>query len=133
MGSPVQTVTLLTPLTSSVANDEGELPEREVPPRLSLLRRHRAQIAIEPVEDLANQIRPRHEVSMAAVVQDVMLVGRLGTECLEERLLIGFERKHEIVAAVHHQDGRPDPWSEIPGILLRRAAAALRPTTAPRP
>ena len=46
-------------------------------------------MAIEPVENLADQIRPRHEIAMPAVEEYAALVGVLRPERAEQWQLIG--------------------------------------------
>src|SRR4029453_12810855 len=80
----------------------------------------RPEVLVEPVEDLADQIRPRDQVAMPAVVQNVPLVRLFRAEGAKQRFLVGLERKDEIVAPIHHEDGDPHSRREIPRVHLRR-------------
>jgi len=65
-----------------------------------------SQVLIEPVQDLAQQIRSGHQIAVAAIVEDVLLVRFPCSESLEKQLLIRVNGKGEVVATVDHQQLR---------------------------
>src|SRR6478609_7887377 len=71
----------------------------------------RAEISVEPSQDVSNQIVQRRQMPVVVDAEPLAIGGR--AEQIEERLRDRLERKDEIVAALQHQRGGGDVRREI--------------------
>jgi hypothetical protein len=78
---------------------------------------HTAEITVEPIEGF---LEPRRVgESVAGFEEDMTLFRGWGAQKTEERLLTAFDREHEVVSPIDHQDRDLNVWCEVDGIFFR--------------
>src|SRR5579863_9990016 len=89
---------------------------------------HRPQVAIEPLQNLTDQVRARNQIGVTACILRVSFVSSRRAQRVDQRLLTSLDGTYEIVASVHHQHGHTDPRRVVPGIDLLRQTGKWQST-----